>query len=160
MTRTLTILTIFLILNGCCSFDKKDLEFDDNELSHFSNYEKGDTIFFESKSGDMDTIKVMGYQNEKFDKCGGFLSQQPYNTRWLTIQFLPNDNWHGTSQDMAKGGEIEIDYQGLLWITKYPNKKKIQYHINFKDFHSRMDSIIGQFHSEPLNSNKPSLLAI
>lgn len=144
-------------MTGCCSFDEKDLEFNKQELKHFADYEKEDTIFFESNSGDIDTIKIMGYENEKFDKCGGLISRQPSNTRWATIKHLPKDKWHGTSQDMTKGAEIEIDYQGLLWISKYPIGKTIQYNIDFKDFHSITDSVIGQFHTEPLELNNLTL---
>lgn len=153
MTRIFIILTISLILNGCCSFDKTDLEFDKQELRYFSDYKNGDTIFFESNLGDTDTIKIIGYQNEKLDKCGGLMTPQPSNTKWLTIQYLPTDIWHGTSQDMTKGTEVEIDYQRLLCITKYSNGNKTQYKINFKDFYSRMDSVIGEYHSETLKLN-------
>ena len=133
------------------------MEFDKQELRHFSNYEKGDTIFFESNTGDIDTLEIMGFKNEKFDKCGGFMAPRPSNTRWLTIKHLPKDTWHGTSQDMSKDGIIEIDYQGLLWITKYPIDKTTEYSLDFKDFYSRNDSVIGQFYSEPLEINNLTL---
>jgi hypothetical protein len=58
---------------------------------------------------------------------------------------------------MTKGTEIEINFQGLLWITKYPIGKSIQYRIDFKDFHSRMDSVVGHFNSEPLELNNLTL---
>jgi hypothetical protein len=144
-------------MTGCCSFDEKDLEFDKQELRHFADYKKGDTIFFESTSGDIDTIEIMGFKNEIFDKCGGIMAPRPSNTCWLTIKHLPKDNWHGTSQDMTKDGKIEIDHQGLLWITKYPIGKTIQYAIDFKDFHSTTDSVIGQFFTEPLDLNNLTL---
>jgi hypothetical protein len=45
----------------------------------------------------------------------------------------------------------------LLWITKYPIGKTIQYAIDFKDFHSTTDSVIGQFFTEPLDLNNLTL---
>jgi hypothetical protein len=85
------------------------------------------------------------------------MAPKPSNTRWVTIKHLPQDNWHGTSQDMIKGGKIEIDYQGLLWITKLPIEKTIKYSIDFKDFHSSSDSVIGEFHTEALAINNITL---
>ena len=141
----------------CCSFDKKDIEFNDNELRHFANYKVGDTIYFENVLGDIDTLEIMGFENYKYDKCGGFLAARPSNTRGVSIKHLPKDNWHGTSQDMSKGGEIEIVYQGLLWVSKHPIEKTIEYSFDFKDFYAYSDSILGEYHSETLTLNNISL---
>jgi hypothetical protein len=153
MKRILNILITVSLLTSCCSIDKTDIEFNDHELKHFSYYKPGDTVFFESNLGDIDTIEIIGFKNEKYDKCGGIMQRRPSNTRWLTIKHLPFDKWHGTSQDMSKDGNIEIDYQGLLWITKDPINKTTEYNIDFKDFHSTTDTIIGEFHSDTLKLN-------
>jgi len=153
MKRVLIILLTAFFLSSCCSIDKKDIEFNDNELKHFSNYKNGDTIYFESNLGDIDTIEIIGFKNEKFDKCGGFMQRRPSNTRWITIKHLPMDKWHGTSQDMTKGGIIEIDYQGLFWITKDPIEKTTKYSIDFQNFHSTEDTVIGQLYLDTLKLN-------
>lgn len=41
-----------MVLSGCCSYDKKDLEFNDKELAYFNDYKIGDTIYFQSNLAD------------------------------------------------------------------------------------------------------------
>ena len=157
MARILTIFTISLILTSCCSFDKSDIEFSHAELGHFSDYKNGDTIYFESNFGDIDTLEIIGFENEKHDSCFGLMAPKPSNSRWISIKHLPNDDWKGTTKDRSKPGQIKIDYQGLLWISKDPIEKTTEYRINFKDFHSVPDSVIGQYYSEPLTLNNIDL---
>jgi len=151
--KNLIIIILTLIITGCCSIDPKDIEFNNSELAHFSEYQKEDTIYFKSNLGNIDTITIVGYESEKYDQCGGFMARLPQNTKWIKIKHLPIDKWHGTTQDMTNGGEIEIDYQGLLWITKYPISKTTEYSINFKDFHSSQNEQIGAFYTDTLTLN-------
>lgn len=157
MTRILNLFTISLILTSCCSFDKNDIEFSDTELGHFSDYKKGDTIYFEGNFGDIDTMEIIGFENEKHDNCFGLIAPKPGNSQWIGIKHLPNDVWKGTRHDLSNTGQNEIDYQGLLWITKDPLEKTTEYRINFKDFRSVEDSTIGQYYSELLTLNNIDL---
>ena len=149
------ILTIFA--SGCCSFDKKDMEFNDKELAHFSDYKIGDTIYFQSNLGDIDTIMIVGFGTERNENCGGFMAPRPVNGKWVQIKHLPVDKWIGTSQDMTIGGKIDTVYQELLWISKHPTEKEVDYHITFKDFHSKFDTIIGEFHTDTVKLNDLNL---
>lgn len=96
-----TLVLLIFVISACCSIDKRDFEFNETELGHFSDYKDGDTIYFQSNLGDMDTITIAGFDSERYEKCGGFLSRRPLNGRWVIIKHLPVDKWHGTSQDMT-----------------------------------------------------------
>lgn len=146
------IFTTFLI-SGCCSFDEKDIEFNDKELRHFSDYKIGDSIYFRSNLGDTDTIIIVAFEIEKYDQCGGIMQRKPQNSRWIRVKHLPIDKWHWTSSDMATGGETKIMYQELFWITKYPTDKTTDYNISFKDFSSRQDTTIGEYFADTLMLN-------
>ena len=145
------IMTVFI--SGCCSYDKKDFDFNDEELRHFSNYKVGDTIYFQSNLGDMDTMTIVGFGTERNENCGGFMARPPVNGRWVQIKHLPIDRWFGTSQDMTTGGKIDTVYQELFWISKHPTEKEVDFSISFKDFHSNFDTIIGAFHMDTIKLN-------
>ena len=145
----LLILTIILIC-GCCRFhyDDNDFEFNNSELKHFGPYKKGDTIYFESNKNDIDTIQIMGFDTQRNKNYGcGLMNPKPINCKWVLIKHLPNDNWHGINN------QTTIVYQGLLWVLKFPTDKKTKYFINFKDFHSLEDTIIGEYHKDSITLN-------
>ncbi|MES2654440.1 MAG: hypothetical protein V4620_02570 [Bacteroidota bacterium] len=152
MKQYLFIILIVLI-SGCCSYDQKDFDFSKEELNHFSVYNIGDTIYFESNLGDMDTITIVDFKTEKHENCGGFIAPKPVNGKWISIKHLPVDQWHGTSQDMAKNGKIETDYATLFWISKFPTDTETTYNIEFKDFYTAPDTTIGEFHADTITLN-------
>ncbi len=145
------ILTIFI--SGCCSTDKTDFDFNDAELAHFSNYKIGDTIYFQSSLGDMDTIMIAGFGTERNENCRGFMAPSPVNGKWVQIRHLPIDTWFSTSQDMTAGEKMDTVYQELFWISKHPREKEVDYAMRFKDFNSSFDAVIGQFHTDTLKLN-------
>jgi hypothetical protein len=147
----LIILTIFI--SSCCSYDKKDLEFNDKELAHFANYKIGDTIHFQSNLGGIEIIMIVGFGTERNENCGGFMAPRPVNGKWVQIKHLPVYNWTGTSQDMTNGGKVDSDYQELFWVSKHPTEKEVEYAIRFNDFYSTFDSIIGEFHTDTIKLN-------
>jgi len=153
MKRQITIAILTFLISSCCYYDKNDFDFNSDELRHFSNYKIGDTIYFQSNLGDMDTITVVDFKTEQNKNYGGFMAPKPSNGEWVQIKHLPIDNWHGTSQDMTKDGKIEIVYQALFWLSKYPADKKTEYSITFKDFYSSSYSNIGEFHKDTLLLN-------
>lgn len=121
------ILTI--LISGCCSYDKKDLDFNDKELAHFTDYKIRDTIYFQSNLGDIDTITIVGFGTVRNQNCGG-IARRPVNGKWVQIKHLPVDNWFGTSRDMTTDGKIDTVYQELFWISKHPTEKEVDYAIN------------------------------
>ena len=145
------ILAIFI--SGCCSYDKKDFEFNDEELRHFNNYLVGDTIYFQSNLGDIDTITIVGFGTERNENCGGFMAPRPVNGKWVQVKHLPIDKWFGTSQDMTTGGKMDTVYQELFWISKHPTEKAVNFAVGFKNFQSNFDTIIGEFHINTIKLN-------
>ncbi len=150
MTRQIIII-LTLLISGCCSYDKEDFEFNTNDLKHFSSFKLGDTIYYESTNHNIDTILILNYDSEQHKNCGGFLGPRPINGKWIRIKHLPTDKWYGKTQE--EGKPTRIDYQSLFWITKYPLAKKTEYSISFKDFCSRYDTIIGDFHTDTIVLN-------
>ena len=134
MKRYLLIL-FTIVISGCCNYNKKDLEFNNKELNHFSDYKIGDTIYFESNLNDLDTFMIAGFRTELNENCGGFIAPQPRNTKWVQIKYLPIDKWFGTSQNMTTRSKIDTIYQELFSISKNPTEKQVNYSISFKDFH-------------------------
>jgi hypothetical protein len=153
MKQNLTILLLTIIISGCISYNKIDFEFTGRELRHLSNYHNGDTIYFQSNLGDVDTIQIHEIVSERIETHGGFIAQKPSNAKWIEIKHLPIDNWHGTSQDMTTGGKVKIVYQSLFSIHKYPTDKKTEYCISFRNFVSGFDTIIGEIHQDTLILN-------
>jgi len=131
----LIISTIFI--SGCCFYDL------DKELAHFSDYKIGDTIYFQSNLGDIDTISILDFGTERNEICGGFGR--------IVIKHLPVDTWTSTSQDFTTDGKIDTVYQLLFSFSNYPTDK--YYVINFKDFNSNIDSVIGEFHADTIKLN-------
>ena len=152
MKLNLTILLLPIIVSSCCSYDRNKFEFSIKERTHFNKYRIGDTIYFQSNFGDVDTIAIIGIDSERYENCNGF-SHKPINAKWIMIKHLPVDKWSGTSQIKTNGSQPSINFQWLLSISKYPTDKKTEYQINFKDFHSNPDTIIGIFNKDTLVLN-------
>lgn len=129
--------TIIGVVTGCCSwnYNKEDFEFTRNDLALMGLYNIGDTIYFESNLGDIDTITVVGISEDRHEGSKCFISTEPYNFRSITIKHLPNDKWAGTSQ--SEDQERKITYQSLISISKSPLDsigKIAGYSISYKNF--------------------------
>src|SRR5688572_2888681 len=93
MTQFLTSISLIFLLLGCCSYDNRSFDFTEEEFNHFSRYKIGDTIYFQSNLGDMDTITIVGFGVEKKDTCGFLMAIPAFNERWIKIKHLPRDDW-------------------------------------------------------------------
>jgi hypothetical protein len=152
MKRYLISLTILFSSCGP-SYDKTDFEFNVLELSHFGDYQIGDTIYFESNFGDVDTITIVNFETERIEGSWGIIARAPSNYRLMTIRHLPIDRWHGTSRDMATGGKVEIVYQGLFSISKHPLNRRVDNNFEFKDFYSSTSSFSEQLNNDTVTLN-------
>jgi hypothetical protein len=152
MKQSILIISVVFV-SGCCSYDKNDFEFNEEEIRHLSNYQVGDTVYFQSNLGDTDTITIAGFGTERKENCGGFMGRQPVNGKWIQIRHLPIDSWFGTSQDVSTGYKVDTVCQELFWISKHPIRKQVLYAISFKDFHSGFDTLIGKFHQDTIELN-------
>jgi|SRR5690554_4272742 len=148
------LLVIIGFISGCCSwnYSKEDFEFTQKELALFGAYNIGDTIYFESNLGDIDTITVVEISEEKYEGNSCFISTPPYHNIGITIKHLPNDRWAGTSQ--SEGEEKKITYQSLISISKHPLAMRTDYSIHFKGFYTMGDSTLGSFQKECIVNGK------
>ena len=131
------LLVITVISSGCCSwnYDKEDFEFTREELNLMGAYQLGDTIYFESNLGNVDTITVVEISEERHEGSKCFITTEPQHFKDIKIKHLPNDKWAGTSQ--SEGEEKKITYQSLISITKSPLdsiEKIANYGISYKRF--------------------------
>jgi hypothetical protein len=141
-------------ISGCCSYDKKDFDFSSTDLKPISSFKQGDTIYFESNTGDIDTILIHKIDSIQNRNCGGFMAKPAENYLFVTIKHLPNDKlWTGTTTD-GTTGKTEINYQNVITIDKRPQMKEMDYSIHFKDFYtSGGNNPIGKLRTDTLNIN-------
>jgi hypothetical protein len=142
------LVTTTILISSCCpkKYKKEDIEFTDKELQLLGNYKRGDMIFFESNIGNTDTIQIIEFYEERFEKTSCFMSRAPYHYRTIEIKHLPIDNWAKTSNIENRGKKIE--YQELIAISKKPlnsRRNLANYSIEFKGF----DAIENAFDSLP-----------
>lgn len=159
MTRILTTFILTIFISGCCSYDKKDFDFDSSELRPISSFKQGDTIYYESSSGDLDTILIYKIDSIQDRNCGGFMAKPAENYLFVVIKHLPNDKlWTGTSTD-GTTGKTEINYQNIITIDKRPQMKEMEYSIHFKDFYTSAggDKTVGELRTDTVIINGKSI---
>jgi hypothetical protein len=140
-------LLLGLALSACRHYDKKDFEFSKEELAHFSQYHKGDTLIFQSDLGKVNTLLIEGFDTERHEATWGFMAPQPGNSVSIGIRHLPVDTWHGTAQ--VVGQKPTVVPQSLFRISKRPYQHKTTYMIELQDFFSSGDGM-GEFHADSL----------
>lgn len=145
-TIAIVISVIHILFSGCCSwsYDTIDMEFTETELRLMGPYEVGDTIYFTSNLGDMDTIVVLDtfVDKQRGNRC--WIRTGPYNYKAIVIKHLPNDNWAGTSQ--SQGEPIKITYQHLVGIGKSPmdsTGRVAGYSVSYRDFTTSQNALAG-----------------
>lgn len=146
----LTLAALVLFLSGCCSwdYDRKDIEFSQEELNHFGSYRLGDTVYFESNAGDMDTIAIVDISERRNEKRSCFMTMAPHHSRGIAIAHLPirrfpPSEWF--TSKIAREEKDTVDGQELISIQKDPLQKKTRYYIGFREFLMMGDSVLGAF---------------
>ncbi len=134
-------------LNSCFNqTDCKKLELSKEEISWFTNYENGDTIFFETKLSEIDTFIVEVLNKPDYTVCNKFeLGNYVYPTIFLRFQCLDNypiekrrkdyylefylSNGDTSCQLSRKGIDFfELDIKTFRDFDSIPNK-----HIKYKN---------------------------
>lgn len=127
MKYTLCVILI-LALSGCTECD---FSIPDNYKSFLHEYNVGDTIYFESNFGDLDTIVIVKY--DTMEICGrGFMSG-PRKLYTYEIQHLPKNKWTGASEGYQDGTSKVLD-QDLVILEKTFNPIEYFTYINYRDF--------------------------
>lgn len=140
--------------DGCCSWDYKeeDFEFNAVELSFMDAYATGDTLYFESNTGDVDTITILEISEERQERRSCFISRAPSHHKSIMMKHLPTDTWAGTT--LLENGEKRINYQSLISIAKRPLELSTKYRIIFKDFTAFLNSGFIDFQKESTINEK------
>lgn len=143
-------------ISSCCSWDysKEDFEFTKEELNLLGDYKVGDTIYFESNLGNIDTITVVEVSEERHEGSRCFIQTKPYHIKWIKIKHLPNDKWVSTSQSEGEGKKTV--YQSLISVSKSPldsTEKKAGYSISYKGF-TTLENALGSSPNEFIINGK------
>lgn len=154
ITRILIIFTLIIIISGCCSYDQKDFDFNSNDLLPTSSFKQGDTIYYQNVAGDIDSILIYKIDSIQNKQCGVIMALPAENYFYIAIKHLPNDKlWTGITTD-GTTGKVKIDYQEIITIAKHPQTKEIFYSIDFKDFHSSINTkTVGTLRTDTVNIN-------
>jgi hypothetical protein len=131
------IILAFLFLPGCCTFSQKELEFSANYNLFLASYHVGDTIYFSSGTGDIDTITVSEIDTR--EDCGSGIMGYPHRSIWIKIKHLPNNLWTDGTESTQQGPEKVLD-QTLLAIEKYPSDNHYYIAIYYQDFLAGLDT--------------------
>lgn len=153
MTRLIIYIIAIVFIYSCISYDKKDFDFNSNDLRPLSSFKQGDTIYYENVTGDLEKILIYKIDSIQEKNHGGLMAPKPSNYLYVAIKHLPNEiDWTGTSKD-GTTGVTEIDYQNIITIDKDPLEKKISYSVHFKDFYTGFDLIIKKIRKDTVNIN-------
>lgn len=125
-------------LSSCDMFDKADLKFETKYNSILSSYQPGDTLYFFSNTGDIDTITISAVDSYEISSAGfmGF----PHRNIRIRIKHLPNNLWSGGTEFRQHQPPKILD-QMLIVVEKIPSLKN-QYFIgiDFRDFSIGLDT--------------------
>ena len=146
------IVAIFLflafIMTSC--FERK-FNFNERDLDLLCIYQEGDTIYFESNLGDIDTIAIMGFGTYRNKSGTIFYSPAPVNLKWVKAKYLSDHQWN-MKPDYSDISDTA--YQDLLMLTHFPLDSTTYYTINYKNFYSDIDTTHGEFHTDAISLNK------
>lgn len=127
------ILSIFVLLTlvGC---NECDFTIPNNYRDFLHNYKVGDTIYFESNFGGIDTMLIVKY--DTLEECGqGFMSSGPKKHLNYQIEHLPENIWTGGTE-FSGNHDNELN-QKLVVLVKTFNSKHIKgffTSINYREF--------------------------
>ncbi|WP_420320365.1 hypothetical protein [Flagellimonas sp.] len=116
-------------------------EIDKRLIEDFNNYQKGQTIYFESNKADLDTIKII--EIESFEVCNSFMVQD-YKVAHVRIAHLPQNklksntsNWDEEKKEATDRNQalIEVDMRDASSMPLYTKW------IGFRDFSSELKVI-------------------
>ncbi len=132
-----SIVLAFFFL-GCDTLNKAELQFATNYNSLLSSYQPGDTLYFFSNSGDIDTITVSTV--DSYESFSAGIMGWPHRNVIIRIKHLPNNLWSAGTEFMQHQNPKILD-QELIVVEKTPNLKN-QYFIgiDFRDFSVGLDT--------------------
>jgi hypothetical protein len=130
MKYTLCI-ALILTLSGCTECD---FSIPKNYKSFLFKYNVGDTIFFESNLGDLDTIVVVNY--DTMEICGQGFMAGPRKHYKYEIHHLPKNKWIGGTEHI-RGKKMTLLNQDLVILEKSfdPNDPNEFFtYVNYREF--------------------------
>lgn len=137
MKQVLTIITVLFLSSCCCRYGKEDFEFTATHNQLLKPYSKQDTIYFSSKTGDMDTIQIS--QIDSSQQCGCFMSSN-YRRVSVEVKHLPTNKWYAGTE-IYKEGQTKILDQNLIVIEKDPKDTEYYVGINYRDLYGHLTDL-------------------
>ena len=109
----------------CCQYNDNDFEFTELHNNLLKPYTKGDTIYFESNSGDLDTIIISNIDTLK--ECGCIMVGNRRHVA-VEIKHLPKNNWTD-GMEVSQDGSVKILDENLILIEKMFSDEIPEYYI-------------------------------
>lgn len=121
-------MVIAFIISGC---DNCDFSIPENKRALLADYEVGETIYFQSQKGDIDTISIV--RIDSLEECGSIMAGKRKHIA-IEIKYLPLNKWTGGTE-LSQNGEAKILNQDLIVIEKqFDEKENYWIGINYRDF--------------------------
>ena len=135
MARSIGIffLLMFVYVVSGCKYDQKEFDFNATELALINPYHIGDTLYFEDKSRNRDTIIIKDIGRDQRKEWGRSKESAAYNRVWVTAAHLQSDYWRGTTK--STNGNKEVTYQNIIMMEKFPQTRETRVAIEFRNFH-------------------------
>jgi len=138
MKYTLYIL-IFIIFASCR--EECDFSVPKKYRSFLHNYKVGDTIYFMSNQGDMDTMLIA--KCDTIESCGqGFMGFKRKDFSY-EIKHLPNNKWTGGTEMNQNGKSKELDLNLVSLSKNFDPKEKFEFsiYIHYREFGGEIENI-------------------
>jgi hypothetical protein len=149
------ILFFIIFISSCTSPIQSQQKYflNENDLKHLADYKYRDTIIFSSNLGNIDTIIVsaIGYEDFRSINYLGNRVDSIFG-KSIAIQFFPIDKCLDTLPEDDPGKDF-VNSQRLIHVQKSQKTNKPLYLITFKDFISKIDSVLGTYHTDSININ-------
>ena len=149
------ILFFIIFISSCTSTIQSQQKYflNENDLKHLADYKSRDTILFSSNLGNIDTIIVsaIGYEDFRSINYLGNRVDSIFG-KSIAIHFFPIDKWLDTLPEDNPAKDF-VNNQRLIHVQKSQKTNKPLYLITYKDFISKIDSVIGTYHTDTLNLN-------
>lgn len=152
------LLTLCLGIAGCRGYADKDFELTKEEQRLFAPFKEGDTTYYLSGTGEVDTMIIHRVETDQkrepgtlttWDAIEGDLYSdvQAFNVVSVRVVILP-ENYYLEPWPTMKAGPREIDFPPLCRISIWPQQKRRTYSFCFRRFQAYGRDSIGEYHMD------------
>ncbi len=146
----IVVFYFILSIRSALHYSQKDFDLDSFQVALINAYATNDSVYFVNGKQEVEGFVVKAIRREGKKESGIFLAAPAYNSVQIEINYFPHDTWMG---EIFTDTGRRIDYPSLLAISNSPQSRQRAYSIQFKNFSSRYDTVLGTFHRDTLFIN-------